>query len=502
MPTPIKQGKLFMKDASGSLVQIIPQANVTVPSYTGATSSAAGSAGLVPAAQSSEREKFLRGDGTWQEASGGTSVPYQGATASANGVAGLVPAATIAEKDNYLKGDGTWGTIVDVTAVHKTGDEVIDGLKCFTLSSAGGPSGLQMVATDSSVTRYGTPSSDKFLSTCYWSSDALTNQITAANYTSYLLGCIEYASRSDGGRDIKLLCTKPDNSTVAYNSLMLGYDANGVSYAQAPSTSTTRTAGKDIVTRDFIPSDTRIVHTSGNETIAGTKTFSSTISGTADKANKDGSGNVITTTYATKSEIPSSYQGATSSADGVAGLVPAATSANRDKFLKADGTWAEVSTAKEVASMTSEPTAQNTTTLDNGSLIFYDIGSSATAVQPVFTTGNQTVQGVKTFTAGVFGGKQTVSGNSFDCSAATCFTKTLSGNVTFSFTNVPEDAVCCITVILVNGGNYTVTWPASVKWTKNLPPDLTENGTDVVTFITATGGNVWYGTATCLGVTA
>lgn len=73
-----------MKDASGSLVQIIPQANVAVPSYTGATSSAAGTAGLVPAAQSSEREKFLRGDGTWQEVSGGsggTSSPYQGATA-------------------------------------------------------------------------------------------------------------------------------------------------------------------------------------------------------------------------------------------------------------------------------------------------------------------------------------------------------------------------------------------------------------------------------------
>lgn len=64
-----------MKDASGSLVQIIPQANVAVPSYTGATSSAAGTAGLVPAAQSSEREKYLRGDGTWQEITEGEA-PY------------------------------------------------------------------------------------------------------------------------------------------------------------------------------------------------------------------------------------------------------------------------------------------------------------------------------------------------------------------------------------------------------------------------------------------
>ncbi len=40
-----------------------------------------------------------------------------------------------------------------------------------------------------------------------------------------------------------------------------------------------------------------LVHKTGNETIAGTKTFSSTISGTADKALKDGSGNTITSTY-------------------------------------------------------------------------------------------------------------------------------------------------------------------------------------------------------------
>ena len=37
----------------------------TVPVMTGATSSAAGAAGLVPAPASSEREKFLRGDGTY-----------------------------------------------------------------------------------------------------------------------------------------------------------------------------------------------------------------------------------------------------------------------------------------------------------------------------------------------------------------------------------------------------------------------------------------------------
>ena len=190
---------------------------------------------------------------------------------------------------------------LESNAVHKTGDEFISGTKSFLVNSPSESdisiNGLQMVASDSSVTRYGTPSKNKYLSTCYWSSEALANPITSSNYRNYLLGCMEYASRSDGQRDLKLFCCKPDNSGYITNKLMIGFDKDGVSFAQAPSTSTTRTAGDDIVTRNFIPNDTRIVHTTGNETIAGTKTFSSTISGTVDKALKDGDGSTISSTY-------------------------------------------------------------------------------------------------------------------------------------------------------------------------------------------------------------
>lgn len=43
----------------------------TIPQMTGATSSSNGSAGVVPTPSVGDREKFLRGDGTWAEASGG-----------------------------------------------------------------------------------------------------------------------------------------------------------------------------------------------------------------------------------------------------------------------------------------------------------------------------------------------------------------------------------------------------------------------------------------------
>lgn len=39
----------------------------------------------------------------------------QGATSSANGVAGLVPQPLIADKDKFLKGDGTWGEASNVS---------------------------------------------------------------------------------------------------------------------------------------------------------------------------------------------------------------------------------------------------------------------------------------------------------------------------------------------------------------------------------------------------
>jgi len=40
---------------------------VSIPLMTGATSSADGAAGLVPAPTSADHEKFFRGDGTWQD---------------------------------------------------------------------------------------------------------------------------------------------------------------------------------------------------------------------------------------------------------------------------------------------------------------------------------------------------------------------------------------------------------------------------------------------------
>ena len=62
----------------------------------------------------------------------------------------------------------------------------------------------------------------------------------------------------------------------------------------------------------------------------------------ATSAAQDASGNVITTTYATKVELAEAtqdMQGATAQSAGTAGLVPAPAAGDQESILKGDGTW-------------------------------------------------------------------------------------------------------------------------------------------------------------------
>ena len=82
--------------------------NTTYSNMKAATSSAAGSAGLVPAPAAGAQAKYLRGDGTWQTPTNTTYSNMKGATSSAAGKAGLVPAPAAGKQTSFLRGDGTW----------------------------------------------------------------------------------------------------------------------------------------------------------------------------------------------------------------------------------------------------------------------------------------------------------------------------------------------------------------------------------------------------------
>lgn len=80
----------------------------------------------------------------------------------------------------------------------------------------------------------------------------------------------------------------------------------------------------------------------------------------------------------------------------------------------------------------------------------------------------------------------------FDWQAANTFSKTLSANATFTFSNLVDGENR--TMFITNtAGNYTVTWPA-VTWSGGVTPVQTTGAkTDIYTFIRSNG--IIYGTA-------
>ena len=75
---------------------------------TGATDSKDGSHGLVPQPLIDDRDKFLRGNGTWTEID---LSEFNGADADFDGKKGMVPKPLAGDQDKFLRGDGTWSRI-------------------------------------------------------------------------------------------------------------------------------------------------------------------------------------------------------------------------------------------------------------------------------------------------------------------------------------------------------------------------------------------------------
>ena len=142
--------------------------------------------------------------------------------------------------------------------------------------------------------------------------------------------------------------------------------------------------------------------------------------------------------------INTEYVGATSNANGTAGLVPPAQSAQKGNYLRGDGSWSNVA----------------------------------------------------------FGDAVALSGSQIDPSLGNLFTKTISANTTFTITNanIPAGKTAMFTLMLTNGGSKTITWPSGMKWPGGTPPTLIASGKDILTFVTPDGGTTWYGTISMAGV--
>jgi hypothetical protein len=81
-----------------------------------------------------------------------------------------------------------------------------------------------------------------------------------------------------------------------------------------------------------------------------------------------------------------------------------------------------------------------------------------------------------------------------DCSAGNYFTKTISANSTFTFSNVPSSSAYAFTLELTHTSG-TVTWPVSVEFPSGIVPILTTGKTHLFVFVTDDGGTRWRGAA-------
>lgn len=87
-----------------------------------------------------------------------------------------------------------------------------------------------------------------------------------------------------------------------------------------------------------------------------------------------------------------------------------------------------------------------------------------------------------------------VAATAIDCSLGNYFTKTISANTTFTFTNIPSSRAYSFTLELTHTSG-TVTWPTEVKWPSDTAPTLATGKTHLFMFVTDDGGTRWRGAA-------
>ena len=123
----------------------------------------------------------------------------------------------------------------------------------------------------------------------------------------------------------------------------------------------------------------------------------------------------------------------------------------------------------------------------------------------VGTTATQTLTN-KTLTAPEFTGEIYANGSyrgnvvavpalDIDVSTGNYFTKSISANSTFTFSNTPASRAYAFTLRVTVSGDRTITWPAAVEFPGDEAPTLTAGKTHLFMFATDNGGTTWRGAA-------
>lgn len=144
-------GQFLKWSADGTAVWAADN-NTTYSNFKGATSSAAGGSGLVPAPATGAANRYLRSDGTWQvPPDNNTWNALKGATADAAGSAGYVAAPAKGQQGYFLRGDGAWSAISKGTVGLGNVDNTADSAKSVKYATSAGSASTAASATKAST---------------------------------------------------------------------------------------------------------------------------------------------------------------------------------------------------------------------------------------------------------------------------------------------------------------------------------------------------------------
>lgn len=204
--------------------------------------------------------------------------------------------------------------------------------------------------------------------------------------------------------------------------------------------------------------DANVVHNTGNETVAGTKTFSAspvvpTPTLGSQAANKTYVDTELDNFTVTKSDV------------GL-GNVP-----NVDATLRANHTGTQTASTisdfgAAAQSAVASDLAGKVSTSNGGGEVYFDAGNSGAAIALSLANGN--VQKL-----------------------------TLTANCTLTLTSPASGVMRSLTLLVFQDGtgSRTITWPGSVKWGNAGAPILTTTASkmDIISLFTVDGGTNWYG---------
>lgn len=117
---------------------------------------------------------------------------------------------------------------------------------------------------------------------------------------------------------------------------------------------------------------------------------------------------------------------------------------------------------------------------------------TSAALSPYAPLASPAFTGTASFTA-VKSAVTAVAASAIDCATGNYFTKTATGALSWTVSNVPATGVFSFLLELTNGGTGTQTWFTGIKWPGGTAPTLTASGVDLLGFITDDGGTTWRG---------